>query len=59
VIRANGLFRALRVEAGRHAVRFFYRPAAVVAGAAASLTGLVAAGWLAAGLLRAQRLSRA
>ena len=47
VIRANGLFRAVRVGAGRHDVHFRYRPPAVVAGAALSVIGLVAAGWIA------------
>jgi len=48
VIRANGLFRAVRVGAGRHEVRFRYRPWAAVAGAAVSVAGLLAAGWIAA-----------
>ena len=47
VVRANGLFRAVRVAEGRHDVRFRYRPPAVVAGAALSVIGLVAAGWIA------------
>ncbi len=49
VLRANGLFRAVRLAAGSHQVSFRYRPWPVVAGAWASATGLVAAGalWLA------------
>jgi hypothetical protein len=43
VVRANGLFRGVRLAAGRHRVRFRYRPAAALAGAAISGLGLVAA----------------
>jgi hypothetical protein len=43
VLRANGLFRAVRLEAGRHRVRFAYRPRSVAYGAAISAVGLVAA----------------
>jgi hypothetical protein len=43
VLRANGLFRGVRLGAGEHAVRFRYRPAAALAGCALSGAGLVAA----------------
>ena len=43
VLRANGLFRAVRLEAGRHRVRFAYRPRSVAYGAAISAFGLAAA----------------
>jgi len=43
VLRANGLFRAVRLEAGRHRVRFAYRPRSVAYGAAISASGLAAA----------------
>ncbi len=42
LLRANGLFRAVRLDAGRHLVVFRYRPRAVLAGALASAAGLVA-----------------
>jgi hypothetical protein len=44
VRRANGLFRAVEVPAGRHAVELWYRPAAAMAGAALSGLGLLALG---------------
>lgn len=45
VVAANLVFRAVRVEAGRHRVEMVYRPVEVVAGAALSgLALLVAAG---------------
>jgi hypothetical protein len=37
------MFRAVRLGAGRHQVRFRYRPWTVRAGAAASALGLIAA----------------
>jgi membrane protein YfhO len=40
---ANAAFRAVPVEAGRHEVRFFYRPASVTWGVAITLLGLVVA----------------
>jgi hypothetical protein len=43
VLRANGLFRAVRLSAGEHRVRFRYLPWSARAGAAASLLGAVAA----------------
>jgi membrane protein YfhO len=52
VLRANGLFRAVRLGAGLHHVVFRYRPPAVVAGVLASAVSLVA---MLALLLRAPR----
>jgi uncharacterized membrane protein YfhO len=43
VVRANGLFRGVRLAAGQHRVRFRYRPPAALAGALLSGIGLVAA----------------
>ena len=43
VLRANGLFRAVRLAAGRHRVRFRYRPPSATAGAALSGVGAVTA----------------
>jgi hypothetical protein len=43
VLRANGLFRAVRLGAGRHEVRFQYRPWSARAGIGLSGLGLVAA----------------
>jgi hypothetical protein len=47
VLAANLVFRAVRVEAGRHRVEMVYRPVEVVAGAALSGLALLAAGGLA------------
>jgi hypothetical protein len=44
VLRANGLFRALRLGEGPHRVRFAYRPRSAAVGASLSVLGLVAAG---------------
>jgi hypothetical protein len=44
ILTANGFVRAVAVPAGRHRVTFHYDPAPFRAGAAASLTGLLAAG---------------
>jgi len=56
VLRANGLFRAVRLPAGRHRVLFAYRPPSAAAGAVLGLLGVAAAG---AGLgLRALRAWR-
>ena len=53
VLRANGLFRAVRLPEGRHRVVFAYRPRSGRVGAALGLLGVAAAG---AGLgLRARR----
>jgi hypothetical protein len=48
VVLANGLFRAVRVAAGRHTVRFYYRPLPLYIGLAISLMallGLILACW--------------
>ena len=42
VLKANLLFRAVRVPAGRHRVGFRYRPPSVLRGAALSVAGLLA-----------------
>ena len=47
VLRANVLFRAVRLPAGRHIVRFTYRPASVIWGAAMSVFGIASLGLLA------------
>lgn len=47
VMRANVLFRAVRIPPGRHTVRFVYRPPALVWGAGLSLLGLVVTAGLA------------
>jgi hypothetical protein len=44
VLRANGLFRAVRLREGRHRVRFTYGPRSAAVGAALSALGLAAAG---------------
>ncbi|HSD67007.1 MAG TPA: YfhO family protein, partial [Vicinamibacteria bacterium] len=57
VLRANGLFRAVRLAGGRHRILMSYRPRAAALGAALSLLGLAVAG---AGLgLRARGAWRA
>ncbi|HEU0105870.1 MAG TPA: YfhO family protein [Vicinamibacteria bacterium] len=53
IVRANGVFRAVRVPAGRHAVDLRYRPPAVAAGGVLSLASAVAAAVLARGRKRA------
>lgn len=53
VLRADGLFRAVRVPAGRHTLEMSYRPAGLVAGALTSLLGLVLA--CATGVVLARR----
>jgi hypothetical protein len=40
IVRANGLFRAVRLNPGRHVVEFLYRPPALLVGAAASAAAL-------------------
>src|SRR5436190_23616881 len=40
LVRANGLFRAVRLNPGRHIVEFLYRPRAFLAGAAVSAAAL-------------------
>lgn len=39
--RANGAFRAVRVEEGQHVIEFWYRPMCVVVGAAVSVVSLL------------------
>jgi len=41
ILRANGLFRAVALSAGRHRVRFEYRPASLRLGAAISTASLI------------------
>jgi len=41
LVRANGLFRAVRLNPGRHAVVFAYRPRAFLLGAALSSAALL------------------
>jgi hypothetical protein len=53
VLRANGLFRAVRVPEGRHRVLFVYRPRSAALGAALSLLGLSAAAAALGGRARA------
>ena len=55
VVRANGLFRGVRLGAGHHRVRFRYRPPAALAGAAISGLGLVAAAALGVARRRGER----
>jgi hypothetical protein len=45
-VRADGLFRALRLTEGRHVVRFDYRPRALWWGASVSFSALLAAAGL-------------
>ncbi len=40
IVRANGLFRAVRLNPGPHVVEFLYRPRAFLIGAAASAAAL-------------------
>jgi hypothetical protein len=51
VLKANLLFRAVRVPGGRHRVGFTYRPPSVLRGAALSIAGLLGGGaiWWAGG----------
>jgi hypothetical protein len=47
ILRANGLFRAVKVPAGRHAVEMTYRPASVASGFAISGVAVLAGiGWI-------------
>ena len=41
LVRANGLFRGVRLVAGKHTVEFSYRPRAFFWGAAGSAGGLL------------------
>jgi membrane protein YfhO len=52
VVRANGVFRAVRVPAGRHLVDLRYRPPAFASGAGLSLASAAAAAVLARGRKR-------
>ncbi|MGB5037985.1 MAG: YfhO family protein, partial [Blastocatellia bacterium] len=51
MVRANGLFRGVRLVAGQHTVRFAYRPSSLIVGASVtgitlvSLVALMALGW--------------
>jgi hypothetical protein len=56
VLRANSLFRAVRLPEGRHRVRFDYRPWSARAGLALSLAG--ALGAVSLGLLSTRRAER-
>jgi hypothetical protein len=47
VLRANVLFRGVRLSPGRHVVRFAYRPAAATLGACSSGAGVLLAATLA------------
>ena len=51
IVRANGLFRAVRVAAGRHRVTMRYRPPSIPIGVGLSLVGVLVAvaSWTAAG----------
>jgi hypothetical protein len=57
ILRANYLFRAVRVPAGRHQVTFKYKPASFNVGAAMSIASLVLLGGIcgATGRLRRER----
>jgi hypothetical protein len=46
IYRTNYLFRGVVVPAGRHTVRFVYRPASVVIGAAVTCLAALAIAWL-------------
>ena len=52
--KANGIFRAVRVPAGRHVVEMIYRPGSVTAGLAVSLMAALA---ITAWSVRARRLA--
>jgi hypothetical protein len=52
IFPANHLFRGVAVPAGRHRVRFEYHPVSVAAGAAASVLGCLAIGFLAVRAIR-------
>jgi hypothetical protein len=55
VLRANGLFQAVRLGPGRHRVRLAYRPLTARLGAVLGIAGLVAATGLALGARAARR----
>ncbi len=58
VLRGNGLFRAVRLPAGSHEVRFAYRPWSATLGALLSACGLLAALALAWGSRSTRRPAR-
>ena len=47
IVRANAMFRAVPLGAGRHEVEFLFRPGSVRSGAMVSALGLILAGFLA------------
>jgi uncharacterized membrane protein YfhO len=47
IVRANAMFRAVPLGAGRHEVEFLFRPRSVKSGALVSALGLILAGFLA------------
>lgn len=47
IVRANTMFRAVPLTAGRHEVEFLFRPGSVRSGAMVSALGLILAGFLA------------
>jgi hypothetical protein len=59
LLRANGAFRAVAVPAGRHEVRFDYRPRSFPVGASVSAAGALAVLWLAARGRRGRRVEGA
>lgn len=56
VLRANVLFRAVRLRAGRHVVRVTYRPSSVLCGVALSMLGVADAPPWGAGLTGGARV---
>jgi hypothetical protein len=57
VLRADGIFRGVWLEAGRHDVRFRFRPSSVVRGAVLTAMGLGAVALLLSGARRDRRRS--
>jgi hypothetical protein len=58
IVRANGLFRAVRLHPGPHVVEFFYRPRALMIGATISAVALALTIGLIAWPLRSRRSDR-
>ena len=54
IVRADYLFRAVRMPAGRHIVSFQYRPASFYWGVVVSLLSLIVVGWLISGAFRSR-----